>query len=161
MKLSGFIILVAVTLSIPAFAKADQLESDQIKKLYKEFKQTIVMPLDPSEVKDTKKYKIKNAENYLEKSSLLLDKVNNLLGIVERREEFSLLLIIQDILRLDIENLKLVIDGKLNMRNIKRWYYLHNKWLSELDNWYNRSFGGVDNIRLKFKKNIDSGKIQV
>lgn len=140
MKNFAFIIVVAITLSLSTCAKADQLELSQIRKLYKEYKQTIVVPLNPSKVKNTKEYKIKNAENYLEKSSILLDEVNNLLKKVENHEEFALLLIMQDILRLDIKNLKLLIDGKLTIRDIDTWYYLHNKWLSELDNWYHQSF---------------------
>lgn len=139
-KFFNFIIIGAIITGLPTFTKANQLELSQIRKLYREFKQSIVTPLNPEEVKNTKEYKIENSEKYLEESSILLDKVNDLLAKVEGHKEFALLLIMQDILRLDIENLRMLIDGKLSIQDMDKWYYLHNKWLTELDNWYNQSF---------------------
>jgi hypothetical protein len=111
------------------------LNDEEIKKLYLEFKNTIVNPPNPDNYKE---YSIENGEESLRKVTQLGQKIHNL-GLAISDEDFkkygTLLQIMRDVLYLDSKHIPLAIKHD-NSRDVF-WYQLHNKWAKEAEDIYN------------------------
>jgi len=114
------------------------LNDEEIKKLYLEFKNTIVNPPNPDNYKE---YSIENGEESLRKVTQLGHKIHNL-GLAISDEDFkkygTLLQIMRDVLYLDSKHIPLAIKHD-NSRDVF-WYQLHNKWAKEAEDIYNELF---------------------
>jgi hypothetical protein len=114
------------------------LTDDDVKKLYIEFKSTIVNPPNPDTYTD---YGIANGEESLVKVERLGRKIHNMLFAIsdENVEKYgNLLQIMRDVLYLDSKNIPLAIKHD-NSRDYY-WYTLHNKWVKNTEIEYNKIF---------------------
>lgn len=114
------------------------LTEEGIKKLYLEFKDTIVTLPNPETYKE---YTIENTEASLEKTLQLGRKIHNMLFAVSDQdiEKYGgLLHIMRDVLYLDSKHIPLAIRHD-NSRDVF-WYELHNKWAKEAEDKYSELF---------------------
>lgn len=114
------------------------VNDDYIKKLYSEFRNTIVNPPNPDNYKE---YSMPNAEESLIKVAQFGKKIHNL-GLTISEGDFNkygvLLQIMRDILYLDLKHLPLAIKHD-NSRDVY-WFGLHNKWVREAESMYSTLF---------------------
>ena len=80
-------------------------------------------------------------KEYLKESQNLLEKIYDAHNFIkDDYNKLVILTLMKDILRLDIENLKVLLENKLSKGEIEYWHQLHNKWYSELENWADKTF---------------------
>ena len=115
------------------------LNKNDVKKLYTEFKNTIVNPPNPDTYTE---YGIANGEESLVKVERLGRKIHNMLFAIsdEDVEKYGdLLQIMRDVLYLDSKHIPLAIKHD-NSRDVY-WYGLHAKWISKAEAYYNMAIG--------------------
>ncbi|MCX5667141.1 MAG: hypothetical protein NTY34_02365 [Candidatus Omnitrophica bacterium] len=115
------------------------LNKNGVKKLYAEFKNTIVNPPNPDTYTE---YGIANGEESLVKVERLGRKIHNMLFAIsdEDVEKYgNLLQIMRDVLYLDSKHIPLAIKHD-NSRDVY-WYGLHAKWISKAEAYYNMAVG--------------------
>jgi len=122
-----------------------ELTPDDIKELYREFKGTIVTPLDPGMMADPKAYRINSAEVHFKRCASLCVKLNQLIYAIsiDGFDKYGRLLTsMRDVLYIDATCLKRYmkwINGEvLPWHDI--WYRLHNEWLKTAENRYTTIF---------------------
>lgn len=115
------------------------ITDDYIKKLYSEFKNTIVNPPNPDTYTE---YSIEKAEESLLKVERFGHRIHNILFAIsdEEIEKYGKLLhIMRDVLYIDWKYIPYAI--KHNGTRDVTWYELHNKWAMLAGERYSRIFG--------------------
>ena len=114
------------------------LTDDSVKRLYSEFKNTIVNPPDPETYEE---YSIPNAEESLAKVTQLGRRIHNMglaISEADMKKYGNLLQIMRDVLYLDSKHIPLAIKHD-NSRDVF-WYELHTKWTKNAEDAYTSLF---------------------